>query len=145
MNTMQQQSPFEWMKFIKTDGEKHVGIAVIRYDRRFIFRFKVMPSDHGGYWITTASLKMGSVQGKDKYEPAFSLDSEYEKSQMTDFILECVNKELEKTPATSQSIFGQTQNAYGQQQTQNSQQASQGYGSVPLQAPKSSNDENLPF
>ena len=119
MNNMQQQTPFEWMKFIPTQGEKHLGIAIIRYERRFIFRFKIMPSDHGGYWATTASIKTGTANGKDKYEAAFSLDSDYEKSQMTDFVLACVENELNKKVETQASVFTQqTQTAKPAQQQQ---------------------------
>ena len=158
---MQQQIPFEWMKFIKTEGEKHLGIAIIRYERRFIFRFKIMPSEHGGYWATTASMKTGNTGGKDKYEPAFSLDSDYEKSQMMDFVLACVEQELSKQSNTSSSVFSSQANIQqahhtGQQQKTQQQanyQASQTPHMTQQQKASNSqytqasvfNDDNIPF
>ena len=143
MNHMQQQSPFEFMKFIEVQGEKHLGIAVIRYERRFIFRFKIMPSDQGGYWVTSASMKIGTANGKDKYEPAFSLDSDYEKSQMTDFVLACVEEQFSRKVNTQQSVFSRPAEQPHQTFQQQAQAQSQ-YG----QAQNSSNafnDDNIPF
>lgn len=161
MNNMQQQSPFEWMKFIRTPGEKHLGIAVIRYERRFIFRFKVMPSDHGGYWVTSASMKTGTANGKDKYEAAFSFDSDYEKSQLTDFVLACLEQEMQNSQQNT-SVFGsnngqnQAQNGYnqGQFQTQNGQNHNQSARPSSQQQPNMFQqqaqqqtvfDDNIPF
>ncbi len=141
MNQMQQQSPFEWMKYVPTPGEKHFGIAVIRYERRFIFRFKIMPSDHGGYWVTSASMKVGSVNGKDKYEAAFSLDSEYEKDMLTKFIIENVEREL-SPQSQNASVFTQPQAARAA--------PAQAYQQPPQQQNlfnqnQSVNDDNIPF
>jgi len=116
------ESNCEFIKFIKAENEKHLGIAVIRYERRFIFRFKILASEHGGYWATTASIKTGNIQGKDKYEPAFSLDSEYEKSIMNNFVIEHVTKELTAKVATQQSVFNQNQQQQQQQQQNYNQQ-----------------------
>ena len=125
MNNTQQQNPYEFMKFIKVDGEKYVGIAVIRYERRFIFRFKIMPNDQGGYWAFTASMKTGVLNGKDKYEPSFSLDSDYEKSQLTDFVLQNVERELAQVSNNPTSIFSaqpiQQQHAQAHTQYQSQQ------------------------
>lgn len=146
-NFNQQQSPCEWMKFIPTPGEKHLGIAVIRYERRFIFRFKVMPSEHGGYWVISASMKTGTANGKDKYEAAFSLDSEYEKSQMTEFVLSNVERELNSKPAASTSVFNQPAQSYTvPQQTYVS---NNGYNNTTPQYESGANsnpaDDHIPF
>lgn len=137
MNNMQQQSPFEWMKYISTPGEKHLGIAIVRYERRFIFRFKVMPSEHGGYWVTSASMKVGVVNGKDRYESAFSLDSEYEKDQLTAFILENVEREL-APQSQPQSVFSQPQQARSAQTYQNPPQQQNLFN-------QGATDDNIPF
>src|SRR5690606_9283673 len=89
MNNMQQQSPYEFMNWTTVPGEKFLGIVTLRFERRFIFRFKIMPSDRGGYWATTASLKTGTLNGKDQYENAFELDSNYESKAMTEFAISC--------------------------------------------------------
>jgi len=135
----QQQSPYEFMKFIKAEGEKHLGIAVIRYEKRFIFRFKILPSEHGGYWATTASVKTGTTNGKDKYEPSFSLDSEYERTQMIDFVLDNVARELFIKPIEKPSVFTAPQQQY--QQTQQRPINGNPYG----QSTSIFSDDNIPF
>ncbi len=139
-----QQQPCEFMKYIPCPGEKFLGIAIIRYERRFIFRFKILPSEKGGYWATTASMKTGSANGKDKYEPAFSLDSDYEKSQMLEFVISCVEKELAQKVAPQASVFQQpVSHAYqAPQQQQSYQQNGQAYTQA-INAPF--NDDNIPF
>ena len=162
MNNMQQQSPYEFLRFIPAIGEKHLGIVVIRFERRFIFRFKILPQDNGGYWATTGAMKTGSANGKDKYEPCFSFDSDYEKSQMTEFVLSHAESALKTqnnnvaNPFNSQpaQIPIQQQlnqsNAY-QQHTQPYQQPNgQSYkGTVNMGQQQQSasvfNDDNIPF
>jgi hypothetical protein len=78
----------EFLKFDFTPSEKHLGIATVRYEKRFIFRFKVVPKDKGGYYIQPASYKIGvGPEGKDIYVTAFQLDSSYESEEMRNFIL----------------------------------------------------------
>lgn len=86
----------ELLKWVPTPGEKHVGIAIVRYERRFIFRFRIQPSEHGGYWASAPAVKLGIVNGKDKYDPAFSLDSDYEKQELTDFVLAAVDQAMQQ-------------------------------------------------
>lgn len=107
MNHMQQQTgSAEFLKWIPVTGEKHVGIAIVRYERRFIFRFKILPSEQGGYWATTASLKTGVYNGKDKYENAFSLDSDYEKDALNEFVIENVMAHMNRVnPMQPASVF----------------------------------------
>lgn len=154
MNHMQQQSPYEFLKWIPVQGEKYLGIAVIRFERRFIFRFKVMPSDHGGLWATTASLKTGVLNGKDKYDNAFSMDSDYEKEALNEFVImqvEAIMNQNRVNPNQTGSVFqGQHQSqpnpnygGYPQQASQAIYGAPQTHGQA--QAAPTSMDENLPF
>lgn len=147
MNHMQQQNPHEFLKWIPVQGEKHLGIAVIRFERRFIFRFKVMPSDQGGLWATTASLKTGVYNGKDRYDNAFELDSNYENDAMKEFVIQNVDALMNQNrvnPNQAGSVFNQPQQAYGYQPSaQGSYNAPQTHGQA--QAAPNSMDENLPF
>lgn len=169
MNYMQQQqSPYEWLKWIPVAPhaqEKHVGIAVIRFERRFIFRFKILPSEHGGYWATTASLKTGVVNGKDKYDNAFSMDSDYENEAMKEFVIQKVEEILSQqrvNPNAQASAFGVAQGHsqpnpnYGQYpqqqynapQTQQNWPQAQNFGASTqgqAQQKPSSMDETIPF
>lgn len=79
------------LKYIPTPGEKQVGIAVVRFERRFIFRLKLSAKQEGGYWVQAPALKTGSTDGKDRYEAAFQLDSSYEWDEVRNFVLdECL-------------------------------------------------------
>lgn len=135
----QQQQTLEFMKFIPVQGEKHLGVAVIRYERRFIFRFKIMPSEHGGYWATTASYKTGVINGKDKYESAFSLDSEYEKELVTSFVLANVEREINQ--GQSSSVFSQSQQAKSAQPYQQPVAQQQSF----FNQSAAISDDNIPF
>lgn len=97
-------SNIEFLKFDMTPGEKHVGIATVRYEKRFIFRFKIIPKEVGGYYCQPASHKIGSYAGKDTYAPSFALDSSYEADEMRSFIL----SQVEPLIANAQqgSVFG---------------------------------------
>lgn len=106
MNHMQQQSPYEFLKYIPTPGEKHLGVAVVRFERRFIFRFKILPTEAGGLWATSGSLKTGSFNGKDKYENCFELDSSYDSDSLKAYVVENVQVYLNRAAAPqSQSAF----------------------------------------
>lgn len=95
----------EFLKYIPTPGERHVGIAVIRYEKRIIFRFKIQPNDKGGFWVTPPALKTGNVDGKDRYEASFALDSAYESELMQDFVRnhvnDIINQPKQKQPAVN--------------------------------------------
>lgn len=154
MNHMQQQNPHEFLKWIPVQGEKYLGIAVVRFERRFIFRFKVMPSDHGGLWATTASLKTGTLNGKDKYDNAFELDSSYENDAMKEFVIlnvESIMNQNRVNPNQAGSVFqpqaqaqpNQNYGGYPQQQQQASYNAPQTHGMA--QTTQTSVEDNLPF
>jgi hypothetical protein len=80
----------EFLKFDKTPQEKHLGVASIRADRRFIFRFKIMSNPKGeGYFLNAPALKID-----EKYWPAFAFDSSYESDQVKEFVLTHVKSAL---------------------------------------------------
>lgn len=101
----------EFLQWIPTQGEKHLGIAVVRYERRFIFRFKVLPEQSGnGLWVNVAAFKTGIRNGKDFYEECFQLDSIYDDRALKDFVKENVSKIIygeskKQDLAPSASIF----------------------------------------
>lgn len=138
MNPMQQQNPHEFLKWIPVSpgqNEKHIGIAVIRFERRFIFRFKILPSDQGGYWATTGSVKTGVVNGKDKYDNCFELDSSYENDAMREFVIENVMALLMQrpNPVASPSVFTPPQSYQSAPAVPQPQQQSFNYGQQPAQ------------
>lgn len=140
----------QFLKYIPTPGEKAVGIAVIRMDRKFIFRFRILPSEQGGYWITTAAMKTGVYNGKDKYEDAFQFDSTYEKDEVHAFVLQHVEAAMQQN---NPSVFhssaqqprpvanhGYNSGSVAQGHTQQNQNS---WGNA--QQPAQSMDETLPF
>lgn len=133
-------SNYEFLKFIKVEGEKHLGIAVIRIDRRFIIRFKVIPSDNGDYWISSPSMKAGIYNGKDSYVSAFQFDSSYENDEIKAFILENLQRHMNPQ---SESVFATKaapqQNPNNYQYSQPQQQYKQQTFNNQVQ------DENIPF
>lgn len=127
----------EFLSFVKTPGEKHIGIATIRLDRRFIFRFKIAPSAHANsLWITKAAYKAGTRQdGKDNYEEAFEFDSSFEKKHIDSFVEENVNAILNQKP-----IQNPQEDKFAGFQTNNNPPS---HYSTPLQYPE--HEMGLPF
>ena len=90
----------EFLSFIKTPAEKHLGIAAIRVDKRFIFRFKIQQNPKGeGYFTNAPSIKID-----DAYFAAFQFDSSYEADEVRKFVLSNVKQALHASPP-SNSIF----------------------------------------
>lgn len=100
----------EFLKFDKTPEEKHLGVATIRADRRFIFRFKIMSNPKGeGYFLNAPALKVD-----EKYWPGFAFDSSYESDQVKEFVLSKVKnilnplRPLETSAPAMQTLQEQT-------------------------------------
>lgn len=85
--TMNQDKQF--LKYVPVQGEKYLGIAIVRWFGKIILRYKVMQSQDGqGYWVAAGSAKIGKKRdGSDNYEEWFQLDSSYDREEMKEFIL----------------------------------------------------------
>ncbi len=105
----------EFLEYLPTPNERHTGIASIRIDKRFIFRFKIIENKSGGYFPASASFKMPKKDEKDVYVSAVELL--YEKKDINQFVMDNVNKEMNpKEQATKeQSVFGKATKTYEQQ------------------------------
>jgi len=80
----------EFLKFDKTPTERHLGIATIRVERRFIFRFKIMQNPKGeGYFLNAPAMKID-----EKYWPSFAFDSSFESDSVKEFVLSKVKSIL---------------------------------------------------
>ncbi len=79
----------EFLNYTPTPTEKHLGVATVRYDRKFILRYKIAPNPKGeNLFVNAPSLK---VDDSDKpYKPAFEIDSKYESEELEKFILQNV-------------------------------------------------------
>lgn len=136
----------EFLRYEQVLNEKHIAIATIRVDKRFIFRFKILPKQDGsGYSALAASYKT-TRYGKDEYVSSFQFDSSYEADEIKNFVIHHCMQEMSKTQA---SVFSAP--AYPQQQTPNPQQAYQmpnqgmGYNFAQNQSQQPATQENMPF
>ena len=92
-------SNYEFMNFTKTPTEKHLGIATVRIDKKYIVRFKIVPNKDGnGFFPASASFKI-IEDSADKYVPAFMMDSNYEKEELESFIKANVKASLQSSQA----------------------------------------------
>lgn len=89
----------QFLKYVPVEGEKHLGIAYVRWLGKIILLFKVSPSTNGnGYWIAAGAAKIGvKHDGKDNYQEWFQVDSTFDREEIKDFILRHV------TPLIAQS------------------------------------------
>lgn len=98
----------EFVEFKPVYGEKHVGIATVRFGdpgEQIYLKFKVMPSQKGaGYYCVGPSFKIG-----EEYTQAIMLDSNWMKEQMDSMIRKAVRESLNEPQKTqhSASIFKQ--------------------------------------
>lgn len=129
----------QFLKYTAVTGEKHLGIAVMRWLGKIILRFKVMESTQpgGGYWVTAGSAKIGvKVDGKDNYEEWYQIDSSYDRDMVKEFVLYHVEQKLKESRG---SIYGSYQSAPAQAPSQSygapAQQMQQGQ-SYGQQAPQ---------
>jgi len=129
----------QFMKYVPVQGEKHLGIAIVRWLGKIILRYKVMQSHDGGYWVAAGSAKIGvKHDGKDNYEEWFQLDSSYDRDEMKDFILQNVIPILNQRQASA--FAPQSQNAMQFNSTHQSPQNNQHMSFV-----QPAQDEQLPF
>lgn len=124
----------QFLKYVPVQGEKHLGIAIVRWLGKIILRYKVLQSQDGsGLWIAAGSAKIGVRRdGKDNYEEWFQLDSTYDRDEMKDFILAHVENEIKKT---SGQVFASAPSAFSNAPAQG--QATGTYGATV--------DDGLPF
>jgi len=82
----------EFLSFTETPNDRTMGIATIRFDRRFIFRFKINENPKGeGFFSNAPSLKID-----DQYYPAFAFDSNFESDEVKKFVINNVKKILDE-------------------------------------------------
>jgi hypothetical protein len=104
----------EFLSYQPTPSEKQLGIATIRIERKYIFRFKIQQNPKGeGYFSNAPSVKIG-----DSYYPSFQLDSSYEADEIKKFVLSNVKQALQSsqpsafTPTTLQFSPAPAQNEF---------------------------------
>ena len=92
---------FEFLNYIPTPGEKHIGIAKIKAFGKIILRYKLVSRKDGqGFFPMPASYKMPSADGQDNYVSAFMLDSNSDKEDVEELIRLNVRKYMGATAIT---------------------------------------------
>ena len=148
---------YEFLNFVATPNEKHLGIATMRLWGKIILRYKIVPKKEKGQFPSAASYKVVDEQG-DRYIAAFSLDSNMDKDECESIMMANVNRILSGGVSVNQQQpqYQQPQQQYQQQpqyapqqqqyQQQPQQQQAWGQQQQYQQAPYAAQpDEQLPF
>jgi hypothetical protein len=99
-------SPFEFLSYESTPGEKYYGIATVRAWGKIILKYKIVPGKDGqGFFPAPGSYKVGidPLTGKDRYDRIFMVDSSYENKLLEDMIRHHVTPYLSGAPQTGQN------------------------------------------
>lgn len=105
----------EFLKFTEVKDEKYLGIATIRFEKRFIFRYKIQPSEKGGFFAFPASYKVTEF-GKESYIPSFQFDSSYESDEIKKFVIRNVEQILVEEHRKNSAPVQQQQSLFKDEQ-----------------------------
>ena len=93
----------EFISFVETPNEKHLGIATIKLYGKVFLKYKIVPNKDGsGFFCSAPSCKI-TKDGNDIYTPAFLVDSRGEEEEIKELIHTAVKSSLRK-PQMSASI-----------------------------------------
>lgn len=95
---------YEVMKYIPVVNERYFAVVLIRIEKKYLVAYKVAAREDGGIWISTASTKIGSINGKDQYMEAFRSDSSFENEEIRNFIANEIER-IQSQGAPSRSVF----------------------------------------
>lgn len=103
-------TPFEFLKYVPTPGEKHLGICTVRLYGKVILRYKIIATKDGtSFFPAAASYKLPSTDGQDHYTPAFMLDSQCDKEELDELIKANVRDAMNAQPVAQKSYTPKTQ------------------------------------
>ncbi len=102
---------FQFIEYVATPTEKHMGIAWVKFLGRITLGFKIIPGKDGkGYFVGCASYKMPSPGGGDKYDEAFLLESRSDSKMCDDLIMRHVHHAIDQSNKRSNpSVFDASQ------------------------------------
>jgi hypothetical protein len=84
----------EFISYVKTPAEKHLGIVTVKLYGKIILRFKIVQTKDGkSTFPNAASYKITDDSG-ERYIPAFMLDSRSEQEEVEHVIRAGVKKSL---------------------------------------------------
>ncbi len=92
----------EFVSFIPTKDQKYLGIATVKIDNKYIFRYKITPNKDGnGFFPTEAAYKVSETgNAREDYIEAFMLDSNFEIQEIRKLIQNHVRNALSKQTKT---------------------------------------------
>jgi hypothetical protein len=95
---------FEFLDYLPTPGEKHLGIARVKCWGKIVLRYKIVPKkDGGGVFPGCASYKVVDG-GEETYVPAFVLDSNSDREDVEALIRKGVRPYLNGGIQGEQSV-----------------------------------------
>lgn len=77
---------FEFIDYIATPEEKHLGIARVKAWGKIVLRFKIVPTKDGSSFFPAAASYKIIENGTERYVPAFILDSNSDKEDLESLI-----------------------------------------------------------
>lgn len=100
-------SSFEVLQVYVLKGEKHLAVVDVRAWGKICLRFKVVPAEKGGTFVTTGSVKIGMEDGKDKFEPCFLMEMRSEERQLRDVVMGAYRASINgQNVSSAPSVFG---------------------------------------
>ena len=105
-------TPFEFLGFVPTPNEKHLGIAAVKLYGKLILRYKIVQTKDGTSTFPAASSYKITDVGGERYIPAFILDSNSENESLMAFIktnmknLATASNSAQNRPTNSQNNQG---------------------------------------
>lgn len=94
---------FEFISYVATPDEKHLGIAIVKAYGKMILCFKVVPNKEGGsYFVASPSVKLKDVDtNQDYYKECILIDSRSEHDDLISMIKRNVKKYIESEKKSS--------------------------------------------
>ncbi len=131
----------EFISFIPTKDQKYLGIATVKIDNKYIFRYKITPNKDGiGFFPTEASYKIAETgNAREDYVEAFMLDSNFEIQEIRKLIQTHVKQALSRPVKTQ---LNGSLSDYNHQSQANPQPS---YLNAANSNPVSFVDQNIPF
>jgi hypothetical protein len=131
----------EFISFKATPGEKHLGIASVRYLGKITLRYKIMPGKERGIFANPASYKI-TVDGEDKYTPSFMIEMNSDAEEVMNCVKRGSSKAMEQAASQKAAPQQNQQNQSFGTAAQQQAPSTHYYSSNQPQPQKSSSTES---
>ena len=98
----------QFIKWEETPELNFLGVAHVLYDNCFVLKFKIVENKDGtGFFVASPSFKR-EINGEDKWEQWFFMDSRSKGDAILDFIRNNVQNEMKRTNMNNNQTVQQT-------------------------------------